>query len=124
MSCFRLSVQASISWLYHWYIPDFDVIPSVSVMHEKVRSSHGAQYAVHDSSVVGYDPCPMKSSVGLFLPLVWRAGMLTRSDMEVDSHTWTTCIVGKVSYPSIPTHQIVSCHQGTAMDATDLRGTA
>lgn len=24
-------------------------------------------------------------------------GTLTRSDMEVDSRTWTTCIVGKVS---------------------------
>lgn len=27
--------------------------------------------------------------------MVW-AGMLTRSDLEVDSSTWTTCIVGKV----------------------------
>jgi hypothetical protein len=26
-----------------------------------------------------------------------RTGTLTRSDMEVDSRTWTTCIVGKVS---------------------------
>ena len=26
-----------------------------------------------------------------------RQGTLTRSDMEVDSRTWTSCIVGKVS---------------------------
>lgn len=34
--------------------------------------------------------------------------------MEVDSHTWTTCIVGKVSYPPIPTHQRVSYHHQRA----------